>query len=269
MHPGNIRFVFQERRHPSWRRNGLDLYVERPITLLEALTGYHFVVRHLDGRELAVKSRPGEIVKPRNLLLDAEAEWERHDHVDAFPGQDAGSMKTEDLEACKEVCRQRGYSGFTYWEDTAYFRAQPREKLLAARMRSRGSTLFVSPDPAKSAPLRMQRAIRGAGMPRFGDPSVRGNLFILLKVELPRRVDAEAVEVLRQVLPAGPAALGSTPAPADGDELEELGLCDLDPLESVRQHHIATGGEGIGLRQDERDEALPAGSPGPPPCRQM
>lgn len=263
--PGDVSFVLQEKRHPCWRRSGLDLYTERTISLLEALTGFRMVIEHLDGRKLVVQSRPGEIVRPRNLLPSAEAEWCRFDNTDAFAGQDAGSMRTGDIEACKEACRQRGYGGFTYWEDTAYFRSQARESLLAKKRHARGSTLFVCPDPVASAQLRMQRAVRGEGMPCFENPMIRGNLFLLLRVEFPREVGEETASLLRDVLPSRDSA------PVLDEDLQELNLVDLDPMESQRKHHLATGCYEVdaGLLPRDGDEAAPAGSPGPPPCRQM
>lgn len=264
--PGDVCFVLQEKRHAEWKRKGLDLYLERSITLLEALTGYSLVIEHLDGRRLAVRSRPGEIVRPRNVLPDAEAEWERYDHTDVFPGQDAGAMKTGNLEACKEICRQRGYSGFVYWEDTAYFRAQGRADLLNARQWSKGSTLFICPDPETSASVRMQRAIRGAGMPCFEDPLLRGNLFLLLKVELPTQVDAQAAELLHEVLPPNLPTL----APGHHCDVDEMLLCNFDPAESQRQHHKATGGgDFTDSSVTKKDESPRFAAHGLPPCRQM
>lgn len=262
---GDVSFVLQEKKHPRWRRSGLDLYTERTITLLEALTGFRLVIEHLDRRKLVVQSRPGEIVRPRNLLPGAEAEWCRFDNTDAFAGEDAGSMRTGDIEACKEACRQRGYGGFTYWEDTAYFRSQTRDNLLAKKRHARGSTLFVCPDPAASAQLRMQRALRGEGMPCFENPLVRGNLFLLLRVEFPREVSEETATLLREAL------LPCDPAPVHEEGLQDIDLVDLDPMESQRRHHFATGRYEVdaGLPPREADEAAPAGSPGPPPCRQM
>ncbi|CAE8651682.1 unnamed protein product, partial [Polarella glacialis] len=217
--PGDLCFVLQEVRHSIWRRKGMDLYIERTITLLEALTGYALDIEHLDGTRLIVNSKPGEIVRPKSILLNDEADWERFDAIDAFPGQDAAAMKTDDLEACKEFCQQKGLSGFTYWEDTAYFRSQDRTALLAARKASRGSTLFVCPDPAKSAVMRLQRAIRGAGMHSLEDPNLRGNLFVLLRVLLPTGVDEDSAQLLREVLPSvAPGALEELSA--TGEELE-------------------------------------------------
>lgn len=270
-HPGNVSFVLQELRHPHWRRKGLDLYVDRSITLLEALTGFFFVIEHPDGRRLPVSSRPGEIVRPRSILLDPKAEWERHEHTDAFAGEDAGFLKTGDLEACKDVCRKCGYSGFTYWEDTAYFRSHSRGELLVAMRRSKGSTLFICPDPEHYAPLRMQRAIRGAGLSSLDDPSVKGNLFVLLRVDFPKSVDDDKAALLQEALPHGQCGQKSIPRECEGGyQPEEFTLCDLSPAESQRQHHIATGGGRVSSSAaPDRDEAPPAGSPGPPPCRQM
>merc|ERR1711939_932758 len=102
-------------------------------------------------------------------------------------------------------------------------------------------------------------------MPRFDDPAKRGNLFLLLRVELPRHVDAKAVDLLREVLPA-PSPQPLLPGKEEEQrELEEFSLVDLDPTESARQHHIVTGGLGGAGTASDNDEAPPAGSPGPPP----
>lgn len=239
----------------------MDLYAERVITLQEALCGFRLVIEHLDGRKLLVQSRPGEIVRPRNLLPDAEAEWDRFDNTDVFPHSNAAQLKTNDLEACKELCRQRNLNGFVYWEDTAFFRSHSRSDLLEHKKHAKGATLFVQPDSAKSAAVRTQRAVRGAGMPAHHDPTVRGNLFVLLKVELPSRLREGSAELLREVLaPLLPPSL-----PSEEDYL----LSDLDPVESARQHHKATGYLPGWDTSKELDEAAPVGSPGPPPCPQM
>lgn len=63
--PGDIVFTLQVEANGSFIRKGDDLYCERKITLLEALTGFSLSISHLDGRKLLIKSRPGEIVKPK------------------------------------------------------------------------------------------------------------------------------------------------------------------------------------------------------------
>ncbi|KAJ7540448.1 hypothetical protein O6H91_10G015400 [Diphasiastrum complanatum] len=61
---GDIVFVLQLKDHPKFKRKGDDLFVEHSLTLTEALCGFQFALTHLDGRQLLIKSVPGEIVKP-------------------------------------------------------------------------------------------------------------------------------------------------------------------------------------------------------------
>lgn len=64
---GDIVFVLQMKEHPKFKRKGDDLFYELDINLTEALCGFHFPVTHLDGRQLLIKSLPGEIIKPSKL----------------------------------------------------------------------------------------------------------------------------------------------------------------------------------------------------------
>ncbi|KAH7437138.1 hypothetical protein KP509_05G058000 [Ceratopteris richardii] len=61
---GDIVFVLQLKEHAKFKRKGDDLFVEHTLNLTEALCGFQFVIVHLDGRHLLIKSAPGEIVKP-------------------------------------------------------------------------------------------------------------------------------------------------------------------------------------------------------------
>nr|AAB49030.1 DnaJ homolog [Arabidopsis thaliana] len=61
---GDIVFVLQQKEHPQFKRKGEDLFVEHTLSLTEALCGFQFVLTHLDGRSLLIKSNPGEVVKP-------------------------------------------------------------------------------------------------------------------------------------------------------------------------------------------------------------
>lgn len=61
---GDIVFVLQLKEHPKFKRKFDDLYVEHTLNLTEALCGFQFALTHLDGRQLLIKSNPGEIIKP-------------------------------------------------------------------------------------------------------------------------------------------------------------------------------------------------------------
>ncbi|KAM1140328.1 chaperone protein dnaJ A6-like [Malus sylvestris] len=61
---GDIVFVLQLKDHAKFKRKFDDLYVEHTLNLTEALCGFQFALTHLDGRQLLVKSNPGEVIKP-------------------------------------------------------------------------------------------------------------------------------------------------------------------------------------------------------------
>jgi len=41
--------------------------IEKEISLIEALTGVDFVLTHLDGRKIRIKSKVGEVIKPDDI----------------------------------------------------------------------------------------------------------------------------------------------------------------------------------------------------------
>jgi len=65
--PGDVIIILHEKSHEHFQRNGDDLLMNRTITLTEALCGFSFVVRHLDGRDLLIKNPMGAIVKPGDV----------------------------------------------------------------------------------------------------------------------------------------------------------------------------------------------------------
>lgn len=66
--PGDVIFVLQEKKHETFQRKNSDLLIQKNLTLNEALCGYEFVIDHLDGRQLLVKSKPGEVIRPDSNL---------------------------------------------------------------------------------------------------------------------------------------------------------------------------------------------------------
>lgn len=65
--PGDVIIVLQQKPHEVFQRIGDDLVMKHEITLTEALCGFEFVVKHLDGRDLLIRHNPGEVIKPGDL----------------------------------------------------------------------------------------------------------------------------------------------------------------------------------------------------------
>lgn len=65
--PGDVIIVLQQKPHDVFQRNGDDLVMKHEITLTEALCGFEFVVKHLDGRDLLIRHSSGEVIKPGDI----------------------------------------------------------------------------------------------------------------------------------------------------------------------------------------------------------
>ena len=60
--PGHLIIILQQNDHDFFTRKNNDLYMEKTISLSEALLGFSFKFNHLDGRELTIRSN--EVIKP-------------------------------------------------------------------------------------------------------------------------------------------------------------------------------------------------------------
>lgn len=64
---GDLIFVLVTAPHPTFTREGADLRTKMEISLKEALTGVNRKIKHLDGREVLVKS--SSVIVPGNEEL--------------------------------------------------------------------------------------------------------------------------------------------------------------------------------------------------------
>jgi DnaJ family protein A protein 2 len=62
--PGDVIIIIREEPHNLFKRDGVHLLMEKKVPLVNALTGFKFVVNHLDNREILVEIPPGDILKP-------------------------------------------------------------------------------------------------------------------------------------------------------------------------------------------------------------
>jgi DnaJ family protein A protein 2 len=68
--PGDIHVNMEMKPHAYFQLRGYDLTLKKDITLVEAISGFEFQVKHLDGRTIKVKNDPsGTIVKPGDVQI--------------------------------------------------------------------------------------------------------------------------------------------------------------------------------------------------------
>lgn len=65
--PGDVIIILQQKEHELFTRNDNDLYCTNNLSLTEALCGFQFTLKHLDGRDLVINSPPGVVVSPGSV----------------------------------------------------------------------------------------------------------------------------------------------------------------------------------------------------------
>jgi len=65
--PGDLHVRVIIEPHKRFERKGADLFYNKKITLLEALTGFHFELEHLDKTKLTIATAPNEIISDNEI----------------------------------------------------------------------------------------------------------------------------------------------------------------------------------------------------------
>jgi DnaJ family protein A protein 2 len=60
--------VIAVRKNKIFTRKGADLFMDKEITLLEALTGVNFTIMHLDGKIIRITNPSGQVIKPNDVM---------------------------------------------------------------------------------------------------------------------------------------------------------------------------------------------------------
>lgn len=61
---GDVIIILQQKEHGTFKRSGNDLYLEKDITLSEALCGFDMVLTHLDKRQIKIHCPPRQVIEP-------------------------------------------------------------------------------------------------------------------------------------------------------------------------------------------------------------
>ena len=61
---GDIKLFVKVENTTDFKRSGLDLILERKVSLKEALCGFNFELKHINGKSYTINNNPGSIVTP-------------------------------------------------------------------------------------------------------------------------------------------------------------------------------------------------------------
>jgi len=274
---GDVNFILKQQPHNIFKRKGADLYIEKDISLVEALCGFTMELTHLDGRKLLIKTAPGEIVKPMAQGFDpladnseSKTEWECFENSDCPGVENVARAEINDVDTLKEACEKQlkrkgiDVGAFVVDSNGASFKQCSREEAISGKKASKGKTLYVVADPNANKDMRMVKAVAGEGMPTLKNPFVHGNLFLLLTIKFPDSLTAENQTGLRNHLP--PPLNVVKEGVADDPQVEIHTLKDIDPVESYNANKVHMAGADSAYDEDDEPRG---GGPGGVQCQQQ
>jgi len=67
--PGDVVILIRQKPHKVYHRSKDALVMTKTITLAEALCGFQFSTTFLDKSELTIKSTPGQVIRPGDIMV--------------------------------------------------------------------------------------------------------------------------------------------------------------------------------------------------------
>lgn len=266
---GDVIFVLKQVDHSNFQRKGADLYINRNISLVEALCGFEMELTHLDGRKLLIKTSPGEIVKPMTRGFDplakeeeSKMEWEEMQDCDCPDIENVAQADTSDIDTLKKACetqlKRQGIDVgvFVVNNNRAYFKQCTRQEGLEAKKTQRGCTMYIIKDPNATSNGRLLKAVKDEGMPTYKNPFVHGNLFLILTIDFPNTLTPESQKIIRTLLP--PPLNAPT---KKADDCEEHFVTDIDPVQSYNSNkaNMHSGNEAYDEDEGNDGSGMPGG----------
>jgi len=78
---GDIKLFVKVNNTTNYKRNGLDVVYEKHITLKEALCGFTFELKHLNGKTYTINNNQGSIVTPAYFKAIPDMGLKRNGHI--------------------------------------------------------------------------------------------------------------------------------------------------------------------------------------------
>ena len=75
----DIKVHIKVKEHPIFKRNGIHLVLPKQVSFKESLTGFHFILEHLNGKKTKLSSSRGNIIQNGDKKIIKELGFERND----------------------------------------------------------------------------------------------------------------------------------------------------------------------------------------------
>lgn len=104
---GDVKVFIKIKNDTEYRREGLDIILNKTITFKESLCGFKFEIKHLNGKTYTLKNAPGNIITQGYKKILPQMGLERDNHIGnlviVWNIKYPESLSEEQIEKLKEI----------------------------------------------------------------------------------------------------------------------------------------------------------------------
>ena len=181
---GDLVVIVKEIKNEIFTRKGYDLFINKDISLLEALKGFKIELDHLDGRKILIKN--DKIIKPNNYdIFNEKIEWGNiicDINIEPF-----AKAQINDVNKIKDIIengqlKKEKITGFMIKGSETYFYKENIDTLLKSKKKSNNIFYY------KKETDKMIHCIEEEGMPYFNTPMLKGDLYMIFNIVFPDKI---------------------------------------------------------------------------------
>ena len=184
---GDLIVVVKEIKDDIYIRRGYDLFVNKDISLLEALKGFKIELNTLDDRNILITN--DKIIKPNNVdVFSEKCEWKSIQcgtYVEPFAkAKISDEIKVKELIESGQL-KDENITAFIIDGKETYFYKNTIDELLKSKKPS-NSVLYYKSNSDKSI-----HCIEEEGMPYYNSPMLKGDLYMTFNIIFPEKVTVD------------------------------------------------------------------------------
>lgn len=104
---GDVRITIHVESCVDFERSGLDLIFKKRITLKEAICGFHFELKHINGKTYTLNNGSGNIVSPNYRKIIPNMGFQRENHkgslIIQFEVEFPAALSVETIDKIREI----------------------------------------------------------------------------------------------------------------------------------------------------------------------
>ena len=182
--PGDLHIIVKVLEDEYFIRKGNDLFINKDISLIEALNGFNMVIKHFD-RDILMKSN--NVIKPNNYDVNSESKCEWKNMICSLSLEPFAKAKINDEQEIKKVIEQgqlknENITGFIIRGQETYFYKESIDILLKSKKGGNGILYY------KNIVNNLVHCIEEEGLPDLKNPMVKGDLYITFNIIFPDKI---------------------------------------------------------------------------------